>query len=69
LRVDSAADVDRVAHALIAAGITASAPRLYPDYAPDYYATFLADPDGIRLEITNLRDERRQRLQRWDAGG
>ena len=69
LRVDSAADVDRVAHALTAAGITTSAPQLYPDYAPDYYATFLEDPDGIRLEITNFRDERRQRMQHWDAGG
>jgi glyoxylase I family protein len=69
LRVEAPADVDRVAQALTAAGISASAPQLYPDYAPDYYATFLQDPDGIRLEITNFRDERRQRMQRWDAEG
>ena len=36
--------------------------RLYPEYAPDYYATFFSDPDGIRLEITNYRQERRKRF-------
>jgi len=68
LRVEAPADVDRVARALSNAGISTSAPRLYLDYAPDYYATFLQDPDGLRLEITNFRDERRQRLQSWDPG-
>lgn len=60
-RVDDAAAVDRVAAKLAAAGIAASAPRLYPEYAPDYYATFLSDPDGVRLEVTNFRAERRAR--------
>jgi hypothetical protein len=27
--------------------------QFYPEYAPDYYAIFFADPDGIRLEATN----------------
>jgi catechol 2,3-dioxygenase-like lactoylglutathione lyase family enzyme len=36
---------------LLALGVAASEPRLYPEYSPDYYATFFEDPDGIRLEI------------------
>jgi catechol 2,3-dioxygenase-like lactoylglutathione lyase family enzyme len=66
LRVDAIGDVDRVAAALAAAGIQATPPRLYPEYAADYYATFLDDPDGLRLEITNFRAERRERAQRWE---
>ena len=60
-RVEDEAAVDRVAARLAAAGIAASAPRLYPEYAPDYYATFFSDPDGVRLELTNFRAERRAR--------
>lgn len=66
LRVDAEGDVDRVAGALRARGVDTSPPRYYPDYAADYYATFLADPDGVRLEITNFRAERRARMYRWD---
>lgn len=66
LRVEGAADVDRVARALNAAGIVALEPRLHTEYAPDYYATFFEDPDGIRLEITNFRAERRARMQDWE---
>ena len=66
-RVEDEAAVDRVASALVAAGIAASASRLYPEYAPDYYATFFADPDGLRLEVTNFRAERRERFARWEA--
>jgi glyoxylase I family protein len=66
LRVDSAADVAEAALQLQASGIPATDPKLYPDYAPDYSATFLTDPDGIRLEITNYRQERRDRYDRWD---
>jgi len=65
-RVESPADVAEVAAGLKSAGIAASDPRIYPDYAPDYVATFLEDPDGLRLEITNYRAERRQRHDRWD---
>jgi catechol 2,3-dioxygenase-like lactoylglutathione lyase family enzyme len=68
LQVDSAADVEKAARQLLAAGIPATEPRLYPDYAPDYTATFLTDPDGIRLEITNYRQERRDRHDHWDGG-
>ena len=69
LRVESEEDVDRVAAALAAAGVEVSAPRLFPEYAVDYYAVFLSDPDGVRLEITNFRKERRERLEQWDLRG
>lgn len=69
LRVDAVADVVAVAERLRAAGIEASAARCYPEYAPDYWATFFADPDGVRLEVTNYRQERRDRHDHWvDAG-
>ena len=66
LRVERREDVDAVAADLATLGIAASAPRLYPEYAPDYYALFLQDPDGIRLEITNYRAERRERFEHWN---
>jgi catechol 2,3-dioxygenase-like lactoylglutathione lyase family enzyme len=59
--------VDRAAAELHALGIAATAPRVYPEYAADYYATFLDDPDGIRLEITNFREVRRRRMYDWDG--
>jgi glyoxylase I family protein len=65
LRVDSAADVADATTALIAAGIPAAEPKLYPEYAPDYAATFFTDPDGMRLEVTSYRQERRDRHDRW----
>jgi catechol 2,3-dioxygenase-like lactoylglutathione lyase family enzyme len=68
LRVNEAADVDRAAKALAARGVEILSPaRLYPEYAPDYYAVFVDDPDGLRLEVTNFRIERRQRMERWDT--
>ena len=67
LRVDSAADVRAVAEQLRALGVDASEATLYPDYAPDYVATFFVDPDGIRLEVTNYRQERRDRHDLWDS--
>ena len=66
LRVEGEADVDRTASALRARGIEASEPRYYPEYAPDYYATFFADPDGVRLEVTNFRANRKARMYGWD---
>ena len=65
-RVEGNAEVDRVAQALNAAGIAAEAPRFYPEYATDYYATFFNDPDGIRLEVTNFRAERKARMNSWN---
>ncbi len=65
LRVDSATDVAAVATRLRALGIEASKAKLYPEYAHDYWATFFTDPDGLRLEITNYRQERRDRHDNW----
>ena len=65
LRVDSADEVAIVAAQLRGSGIDASEAMLYPDYAPDYWATYFTDPDGIRLEITNFRLERRERHGSW----
>ena len=57
-----------MAHALSAAEIDVSGPTLFPEYAADYYALFITDPDGVRLEITNFRLERKERMHNWDAG-
>lgn len=67
LRVESTEDVKRAAAELVAAGIAASEPRRFAEYAPDYVATFVTDPDGLRLEITNYRAERRRRHDHWPA--
>ena len=66
-RVASREQVDAAVAGLAALGVTATPPKLYPEYAADYYATFFEDPDGIRLEITNFREIRRRRMHDWDA--
>jgi catechol 2,3-dioxygenase-like lactoylglutathione lyase family enzyme len=66
LRVDSEADVQAVASQLRALGVDATEARRYPQYADDYMATFFESPDGIRLEVTNYRAERRDRHDYWD---
>ena len=67
LRVDSSAEVQALAEQLRSAGIAATPATLYPQYALDYMATFFEDPDGIRLEVTNYRQERRARHDHWNA--
>ena len=69
LRVESIADVHEVARQLRSAGIDATEARVHAEYAPDYIATFFTDPDGVRLEVTNFRHERRERHDHWDRGG
>jgi glyoxylase I family protein len=64
-RVGDQSEVDRAAAELEAAGISASPPRLYPEYGRDYYATFFADPDGMRLEIRNFGDWWRRSMIAW----
>jgi glyoxylase I family protein len=64
-RVEGERELREIALRLLSAGVTVTEPRLYPEYAPDYIAIFFADPDGIRLEITNYRDERRYRHDHW----
>lgn len=57
--VDSRAAVDAVHLAAVDAGATVlHAPRLWPQYADDYYATFFLDPDGFRIEVSTARDAR-----------
>ena len=65
-RVDSIADVQAIARDLRALGVDASEARLCPDYAPDYWATYFTDPDGVRLEVTNYRAERRELHDHWN---
>ena len=65
LRVATAADVHAVADQLRSAGIDATEARVYPEYEPDYVATFFTDPDGIRLEVTNYWQKRRERHDNW----
>ncbi len=65
-RVNDEEAVDRAASELRAAGIETTEPRHCPEYAPDYYATFFEDPDGIRLEVMNFREMRRKHLFDWD---
>ena len=64
-RVEDSAAVDAISEAFARHGIECSKPQLYPEYAPDYYAIFFTDPDGIRLEVTNYREERRRRFADW----
>ncbi len=64
-RVASIAEVGEVAEALRANGIAASESKCFDEYAPDYWATFFKDPDGIQLEVTNYRQERRERNENW----
>jgi catechol 2,3-dioxygenase-like lactoylglutathione lyase family enzyme len=65
LRVESENDVKEAARMLKEKHIPAGEPKHFPEYAPDYFAVFFTDPDGIRLEITIYRQERRQRHDEW----
>jgi catechol 2,3-dioxygenase-like lactoylglutathione lyase family enzyme len=57
--VATRADVDAAHAAAVAAGARVlHAPRLFPQYRADYYATFFLDPDGFRLEVATSRDSR-----------
>lgn len=66
LRVESEQDVADVYAALSGLGIKVSESKLYPEYAPDFVAVYFADPDGLRLEVTNYRQEGRYRHDHWD---
>jgi catechol 2,3-dioxygenase-like lactoylglutathione lyase family enzyme len=59
LAVESRADVDTAHQAAVrAGGEILHAPRLWPEYHRDYYATFFLDPDGFRIEVASARDAR-----------
>jgi glyoxylase I family protein len=65
-RVADEADVDVVADELATLGIDATAPKHYPEYQDDYYATFFEDPDGVRLEVVNHMAMRKQTAELHD---
>jgi catechol 2,3-dioxygenase-like lactoylglutathione lyase family enzyme len=71
-RLADRAAVDRAARELDRLGVEVTPPQVYPEYAPDYYASFFSDPDGIRLELvaeTRLRRRVRERfaeLTEWE---
>lgn len=51
-QAETRADVDSFHAFLVAKGLQVlDAPALYPQYGPDYYAVFFADPDGMKLEL------------------
>lgn len=59
LAVESRGDVDAAHAAAVEAGAEVlHAPKLWPQYHPDFYATFFLDPDGFRLEVAASRDAR-----------
>ena len=59
IAVERKVDVDLAYEAAVEAGAEILyAPRLWPVYHPDYYATFFLDPDGFRLEVAASRDAR-----------
>lgn len=67
LRVSDRAAVDEAFRGLEQRGVEATEPRLYPEYHRDYYALFLTDPDGIRLEVVNHLEVRKEIGERWDT--
>ena len=64
-QVADTATVDEAYRRLRALGVDATAPRRYPEYNPEYYATFLHDPDGLRLEIVSRTSYRDEIVRRW----
>jgi len=59
LAVETHEDVDAAHAAAVAAcAHVLHAPRLFPEYHRDYYATFFLDPDGFRIEVAASRDAR-----------
>lgn len=64
-QVSSTSDVDAAARGLRTLGVSVTEPCLYPEYAPDYYAIYFSDPDGIRLEIVNRTRVRNIIRERW----
>lgn len=55
LRAKDRADVDRFHEFLVREELPVlDAPAAYPQYGPDYYAVFFADPDGLKLELVHF---------------
>ena len=57
--VEADSDVDLAfANASAAGAEILHPPKRWPQYHPDYYATFFLDPDGFRIEVASSRDAR-----------
>lgn len=65
LQVATRDDVDETASILQSIGIDATESRVYPEYNPDYYATFFEDPDGIRHEVVARTPARDYIVNHW----
>ncbi|HEY5602545.1 MAG TPA: VOC family protein [Gammaproteobacteria bacterium] len=65
-RVETEKEVKEAAIRLKEQNIFVSEPKQYAEYAPDYFSVFFSDPDGVQLEITNYRQERRKRHEEWE---
>jgi len=53
-RVESRDAVDAAHALLVEHGVSVlDPPAHYPEYSGDYYAVFVADPDGLKLEIVH----------------
>jgi glyoxylase I family protein len=66
LQVETNADVDSCYEKLKSVGVEVSEPKRYPEYHPEYYAIFFADPDGIRLKIVTKTSTRQALESRWE---
>jgi glyoxylase I family protein len=66
LQVPDRAGVDEAFRLLRELSVPATEPKAYPQYNDDYYATFFADPDGIRLEVVARSRHRREIVERWN---
>jgi glyoxylase I family protein len=54
-KASSRASIDEFHRFLMEANLPVlDAPREYPQYGPNYYAVFFADPDGMKLELVHF---------------
>lgn len=65
LQLADRAAIDAAARYLATLGIDVSEPAEYAEYAPDYYAVFFEDPDGLRLELVARTGYRELIATRW----
>ncbi len=65
LQAASDASVDEAHARLTRLRVRCTPPKKYPEYNPDYYATFFEDPDGIRFEVVARTPHRERVARRW----
>jgi glyoxylase I family protein len=66
LQLAGPTEVDEAVRALREVGVAADEAKRYPEYNPDYYATFFEDPDGIRWELVGRTPYRDALVRHWD---